>query len=117
MIHGHITAWAVALILFIVALFLHRSGKQKGFKILRMVLRVFYLLIIGTGLGMIFAGSLFDVYHIIKMVAGLWIIGLFEMILSRVAGNRRTTVFWIQFVVAWLLVLYLGFDVLHYYDA
>jgi len=30
------------------------------------------------------------------------------MILSRVANNRRTSVFWIQFVVAWVLVLYLG---------
>ncbi|HEY2422144.1 MAG TPA: DUF1516 family protein [Neobacillus sp.] len=116
MIHGHVTAWALALIIFIVALFLHKSGKLKGFKILQMILRVLYLFIIGTGIGMIFQGNLFDSYHILKAVIGFWIIGLFEMILMRVADNRKTSVLWIQFVVAWLLVLYLGFHVLHYYD-
>ncbi len=52
MIHSHVTAWALALILFLVALFLHKSGKAKGFKIVQMILRVFYLLIIGTGIGL-----------------------------------------------------------------
>lgn len=116
MIHAHVTAWVLALILFFVALSLNKSGKAKGAKIVQMILRVFYLLIIGTGVAMLFMGSLFDTYHILKAVAGLWIIGLFEMIVTRVKNNRRTSVFWVQFVVAWALVLYLGFGVLHYYD-
>lgn len=116
MIHGHVTAWALALILFFVAILLQKSGKAKGAKIVQMILRVMYLLIIGTGIGMIFMGSLFDTYHIVKAIVGLWIIALFEMILSRAAGGRKTSIQWIQFVVAWALVLYLGFHVLHYYD-
>jgi hypothetical protein len=108
-IHGHITAWVLALILFIVALLLYKSGKAKGAKIVHMILRVLYLLIIASGIGLLFTVYKIDVWYILKSVVGLWVIALFEMILGRVANNRRTSVFWIQFVVAWLLVLYLGF--------
>lgn len=112
MIHAHITAWIVALILFFVVLSLHKSGKTKGAKIVQMVLRVFYLLIIATGVGLLTQVSHIDWKYILKTVAGLWVIGTFEMILSRVKGSRRTSVFWIQFVVAFALALYLGFAVL-----
>jgi hypothetical protein len=109
MIHAHVTAWALALILFIVALFLQKGGKAKGAKIVQMILRVLYLIIIATGVGLLFMVSNISAWYILKAVVGLWIIGLFEMILSRVINKRRTSVFWIQFVVAWLFVLYLGF--------
>jgi len=110
LIHGHITGWVLALILFVVALFLLKSGKEKGAKIVKMILRVLYVLIFATGLGLLFTVYKIDVWYILKAVVGLWVIGLFEMILSRVANNRRTSVFWIQFVIAWVLVLYLGFE-------
>ncbi|MDQ0198142.1 YisL family protein [Neobacillus ginsengisoli] len=112
MIHAHVTAWFLALILFVIALFLHKSGKAKGFKIIQMILRVLYLIIIATGIGLLMQVYHIDWKYILKAVGGLWVIGLFEMILSRVAKNRRTSVFWVQFVVAFLLVLYLGFAVL-----
>ncbi|MEH7416417.1 DUF1516 family protein [Neobacillus drentensis] len=109
MIHAHITAWFLALILFFVALSLTKKGKAKGAKIIQMILRVLYLLIIATGVGLLFSVYKIDVWYILKAVVGLWIIGLFEMILSRVINKRNVSTFWIQFVVAWLLVLYLGF--------
>jgi hypothetical protein len=109
MIHGHVTAWVLALILFFVALYLQSRGSEKGAKIVKMILRVLYLLIIATGIGLLFVLTKISVLYILKAVVGLWVIGLFEMILGRVAANRKTTVFWIQFVVAWVLVLYLGF--------
>jgi hypothetical protein len=108
-IHAHITAWLLALILFFVAINLNKSGKAKGVKIIQMILRVLYLLIIATGVGLLFSVYKIDVWYILKAVVGLWIIGLFEMILSRIINKRRTSTFWIQFAVAWLLVLYLGF--------
>jgi hypothetical protein len=109
LIHGHITAWVLALILFVVALFLLKSGKEKGAKIVQMILRVLYVIIFATGAGLLFSVYKIDVWYILKAVIGLWVIGLFEMILARVASKRRTSVFWIQFIIAWVLVLYLGF--------
>jgi hypothetical protein len=108
-IHAHITAWLLALILFFVAISLNKNGKAKGVKVIQMILRVLFLLIIATGVGLLFSVYKIDVWYILKAVVGLWIIGLFEMILSRIINKRRTSTFWIQFVVAWLLVLYLGF--------
>jgi hypothetical protein len=113
-IHAHITAWLLALILFFVAINLNKRGKTKGVKIIQMILRVLYLLIIATGVGLLVVALQFAVYkmevlYILKAVVGLWLIGLFEMILSRIINKRKTSIFWIQFAVAWLLVLYLGF--------
>jgi hypothetical protein len=110
MIHGHVTSWVLALILFIVAIFLLKAGKEKGAKIVQMILRVLYLLIIATGVGLLFMLDDIGLLYILKAVVGIWVIGLFEMILSKVAQNRKTTTLWIQFVIAFLLVLYLGFD-------
>lgn len=109
MIHAHITGWVLALILFVVALSLHKSGKEKGLKIVRMILRVLYLVIVATGVGLLFTLYKIDVWYILKAVVGLWIIVLFEMILGRVVENRKTSILWIQFGIALVLVLYLGF--------
>jgi phosphatidylserine synthase len=109
MIHSHIAGWVLALILFGVALLLHKNGKAKGLKIVQMILRVVYLLIVATGVGLLFTLYKIDVWYILKAVAGLWIIVLFEMILGRVVENRKSSILWIQFVFAWVLVLYLGF--------
>jgi hypothetical protein len=108
-IHAHVTAWFIALILFFVALSLNKKGKTKGVKVIQMILRVLYLLIIATGVGLLLSVYKIDVWYILKAVVGIWLIGLFEMILSRVINKRRTSTFWIQFIVAWILVLYLGF--------
>jgi len=112
LIHAHVTSWVIALILFFVAISLEKKGKTKGAKIVKMILRVFYLLIIATGVGLLLMLSNITVLYILKAVIGLWIIGLFEMILGRVSKNKKTTVFWVQFIVALVLVFYLGFGVL-----
>lgn len=112
MIHAHVTAWLLALILFVIALFLHKNGNKKGFKIIQMVIRVLYLIIIGTGIGLLSMVYHINWEYVLKAVGGLWVIASLEMILSRTAKNRRTSVYWIQFAVAFALVLYLGFAVL-----
>ncbi|MFD2443147.1 DUF1516 family protein [Bacillus sp. CGMCC 1.16607] len=113
MTHAHITSWGLALILFIIAILLQRGGKAKGFKVLQMILRVLYLLILGTGLLLLFKNGMLktdlSLQYIIKAAAGLWIIALFEMILGRVSRNQSTKVLWIQFIIAFALALYLGF--------
>jgi uncharacterized membrane protein SirB2 len=113
MTHAHLTSWALALILFLIAIFLHKGGKEKGFKILKMILRVLYLLILGTGLMLLFGEGMLstdlNLQYILKAVAGIWIIALFEMILGKIGKNQETKTLWIQFIIAFALVLYLGF--------
>lgn len=109
MIHAHITAWLLTLILFFIALGLGKNGQGKGLKILHMIIRVFYLLIILTGGILLFSVIHISLLYILKAVVGLWIISLFEMILIRTARKERRSILWAQFIIAFLLVLYLGF--------
>jgi hypothetical protein len=109
MIHAHMTAWFLALVLFFVALGLHKSGKEKGAKIVQMVLRLFYVLILLTGFGLLFSINI-NLMYVLKAAVGLWVIAMLEMILIRTKKNEKASVLWIQFIVAVLLVLYLGFS-------
>lgn len=108
MTHAHITTWFIALVLFLIALNLNKKGNEKGFKVLQMILRVMYLLILATGGILLFSIAHISLLYILKAVVGLWIISLFELILMRAAKKQSASVLWVQFIVAFLLVLYLG---------
>ncbi|WP_323741994.1 YisL family protein [Salinibacillus xinjiangensis] len=108
--HLHITSWVLALILFLVVLaFSNQAGKEKTAKILHMVLRLDYLLILYSG------GDLFAAYSsmsgelIIKAIAGLWVIVAMEMISVKTQKGAPTKAWWIQFVIALLIAIMLGF--------
>jgi hypothetical protein len=108
MTHAHITAWVVALILFFVAVSLQRGNSPKA-RMMQMILRLFYLIIIGTGALLLYSIATIPPLYIVKALVGIWVIGAMEMILVRAAKGKSTNVFWIQFVIAFIIVLYLGF--------
>ncbi|WNS76822.1 YisL family protein [Bacillus sp. DTU_2020_1000418_1_SI_GHA_SEK_038] len=108
MIHAHITTWVLALVLFFVALGLHKSGKARGLKVVQMVLRLFYILIIITGVVILSKINISSLY-ILKSLLGIVVIGMMEMIIVRSVKGKKTTMFWLLFLVTFILVLYLGF--------
>lgn len=113
MVHLHITVWLLAIILLFIVIGLQNSGKEKGAKILQMILRLDYLVILYSG-GSMFAdlwkwdtvnnGEVF-----VKVLAGLWVIITIEMIGIRNGKNKSTKGLWIQFIIAFLITLILGF--------
>ncbi|WP_068676606.1 YisL family protein [Oceanobacillus sp. Castelsardo] len=114
MTHMHITSWVLGFILFIIALVFLNQGKEKPAKIVHMILRLDYLFILYTG------GSLLGIYFqsiqmplfaeaITKSVAGIWLIAAMEMILVKKSKGKPVKSFWIQFVIALIIVLILGF--------
>ncbi|MGE8205187.1 YisL family protein [Heyndrickxia sp. NPDC080065] len=108
--HAHITTWVVALILFFVALALYKSGNSKGSKIVHMILRLFYILIIVTGAFLFFKFQSIDpALYGIKMLDGLLVIGMLEMILVRLKKGKGTGLFWILMIIFFIIALYLGF--------
>jgi hypothetical protein len=108
MTHAHITAWVVALILFFVTVSMQRSNSPKA-RMMQMILRLFYLIIIGTGALLLHSIASIPPLYIVKVIVGVWVIGAMEMILVRAAKGKSTNMFWIQFVIAFIVVLYLGF--------
>ncbi|CAG9623468.1 YisL family protein [Sutcliffiella rhizosphaerae] len=109
MTHAHISTWAIALILFVVVLILTKAGKAKGAKITSMVLRLFYILIVVTGLQLGW-GWITNGQYVLKMVLGIVVIGLMEMIAVRTRKGKPTVVFWVLFIVALAYILHLGFS-------
>ncbi|MDX5476189.1 MAG: YisL family protein [Bacillaceae bacterium] len=110
MTHAHITAWAVALILFVVVLLLQNANKAKGVKITQMVLRLFYVLIVVTGAQLLHVvGTYINGTYIVKSILGILVIGAMEMVLVRRGKGKPTRVPWILFAITLVVVIYLGF--------
>lgn len=106
--HLHITMWVVGIVLFLVAAFMHRDS--KGRKIVHMITRLVYFLIIITGLTLFVAHSSFDaMLYGLKFLFGLLTIGMMEMVLVRGKKQKPVTLFWALFAVFLLVTLFLGF--------
>lgn len=114
MAHLHITAWVLAIILLFVVTTFYKQGKAKPGKILHMILRLDYLILLYSG------GSLLSNYMkfgagshmgelVIKVLAGLWTIVTIEMIAVRMNKGKPTKGWWIQFAVAAIIAILLGF--------
>lgn len=113
MAHLHITSWVLAFILLIVVTMFYKQGKTKPGKILHMILRLDYLLILYSGgslLGDYFSSTIGHTGElIVKVIAGLWTIVAMEMISVRTSKSRPTNSWWIQLVIAALIAIGLGF--------
>lgn len=114
MAHMHITAWTLGLILFIIALNLYKKRNQKIATIAHMVLRMIYLFIIITG-GQLtwdyFQGYEMPIFGevIVKAIAGGWIVVMMELILTGTKRGKTNRADWIQFWIALVIVIVLGF--------
>jgi hypothetical protein len=117
MTHAHVTSWLLAVVFFAVAYMLYKKGDQKKSKIFHMITRLMYLLILGTGGKMLFdyltdptivnKGPL-----IVKMVLGLTVIGLMEIILVQRKRGETKLMNWVFFWISFLLTMFYGWMVL-----
>lgn len=106
--HLHITTWVIAVVLFLVAAFMHRDS--KGRKIMHMVLRLFYILIIITGLTLFIEWSSSDpMVYGIKFLLGILTIGMMEMVLIRSKKQKPVTMVWAFFVLFLFATMFIGF--------
>lgn len=111
--HLHITSWLVAFILFIIVLILNKLGKEKGAKIVQMILRLDYLLILysgGTLLAWYFSNPQVGLGEaVFKGLAGIWAIFALEMISLKSGREEPTKSWWLQLIIAVVLTFILGF--------
>jgi disulfide bond formation protein DsbB len=109
--HLHITLWVVGLILFFVA-----ALSAKKLTPVHMTLRLFYILIIASGVGLYIehretfakvhdgSGMLYDM----KFMFGILLIAFMELVLVRKGKGKSTKAFWILFGISLLAVLLIG---------
>lgn len=106
--HLHIFTWVVGVIVFIIAAVMPKES--KGRKIAHMIARLFYVLILASGLFLFMAHSSIEpALYGVKFLAGLIVIGLMEMVLIRSSKAKNVSGLWIGFFIILLVTLYLGF--------
>lgn len=106
--HLHIFSWVVGIILFLIAASMPLEA--KGRKITKMVLRVFYILIIITGLALFIRYmDMNAALYGVKFLFGILTIGMMEMVLAKQSKGKPAQMFWILFVVSLLITMFLGF--------
>lgn len=106
--HLHIFTWVVGIVLFLVAS--QMKVGLKGRKVLHMIARLFYILILISGFALFAqyqSGN--NALYGIKFVLGLVTIGFMEMVLVRAEKGKDTKMFWILFAVGVLATVFLGF--------
>lgn len=109
MIHLHITSWVLAFVLLIIVTMFYKQQKMKPAKILHMILRLDYLLILFSG------GHLFSTYDsyslalIVKLIVGIWAIVAMEMVSVGTSKGRSVMSWVVQLVIVSLIAIYLGF--------
>lgn len=107
--HFHIFVWVVGIILFLVAAVL--ANGSKGRKITHMITRLFYVLILFSGIMLFIEGMNYDegALYGMKLLLGLLTIGFMEMILVRSSKQKNVTSLWIFFFIALFATMFLGF--------
>lgn len=106
--HVHITTWVIGIVLFLVAAFMNPAS--KGRKIVHMVARLFYILILISGLALFIEYSSSDAMtYGLKFLFGLVTIGMMEMVLVRSKKQKPVTMFWALFAVSLFVTLFIGF--------
>ncbi|WP_062352121.1 DUF1516 family protein [Bacillus kwashiorkori] len=108
MIHAHLTSWALALILLIIGFVVANKGNEKATKIIQMILRVTYLLIIGTGI-YLFVNAPLNALYYVKGIAGLLAVSAFEILLIRKVKGKPVGAILLLLVIAFGAAIYLGF--------
>lgn len=106
--HLHLFTWIVGVILFFVALTM--APGSKGRKITHMIARLFYVLIIVSGLLLFMKWSSIDAaLYGVKFLVGILTIGFMEMTLVRSSKGKPTGTFAILFFVLLIVTMYFGF--------
>ncbi len=108
---SHAGSWAVLVLLLFVSFFAYKQN------ISLMIQRLFYLIMIISGAGMIvlqFTMGSFPLLYIFKGIIAIALIGVMEMIVGRRKRSESTKTHWIAFAVLLLIVLLIGYDVISF---
>ncbi|MBB6448513.1 putative membrane protein SirB2 [Geomicrobium halophilum] len=110
---SHQGSWAFVPILFLIAYSLYRAGKNTGGRILHIILYLFYLIMIVTGVGLLIEYNFMAMY-IVKGILAILLIGFIEMTLAKTRRGEKTAVVFTLVVITLILVVLLGFGVISF---
>lgn len=108
---AHVGSWELALVLAVVSYALYLTGKTKVGFILHNIVRVCYIIIVGTGLTMLIQWDVNPIFHLKALLAVIGI-GLLEMSLVRAKKEKPSAVFLASGLVVLVVVILIGYGVI-----
>lgn len=105
----HVTSWSITLILFIITLILTRAGSPKAQKIFHMILRLFLVITLLTGIGLLVTYGFHGIY-LIKGALGIILLIFLEMVVTKTRDREPVTIWWIVLIIDVILVAWIGFS-------
>lgn len=107
--HFHIFTWVVGIIVFLVTAVMAKGS--KGRKISHMITRLFYVLILLSGVLLFMKGMDYDqgALYGMKLLFGLVSVGLMEMVLVRSNKGKNVTTFAVLLFIFVMVTMFLGF--------
>ncbi|HBM3438818.1 TPA: YisL family protein, partial [Listeria innocua] len=104
----HLISWVAILVLTVTALLIY-SKSAKGFTMLQMINRVFYILVILSGIMMVqYSVKESWILAIFKILMGIIVIGVVEMLLSYRKQQKPTGMFLMIFIIVVVITVSLG---------
>jgi hypothetical protein len=104
---AHQGSWGVLVVLYLIS---YIFSKQK---ITHMILRLFYVIMLVSGIGMLALGALQTVF-IVKLVIAVLAIGLMEMTILRKRRNEPTGAFFILLIVLVAVLVSIGYGYIRF---
>lgn len=105
LLQSHAGSWAILVLLLVISYF---APNQK---ITPMIQRLFYLIMIITGVSMLVMIG-FPLLYVFKGILAIILIGIMEVIVGRRKRSESTKVYWIAFIVLLLVILSIGYDII-----
>lgn len=105
---SHQGSWAFLIIFFLIAFSLYKTNKVTSGKIVSMILRLFYLIMVVSGAGLLYTYG-FPAHYIVKGIIAIFMIGFMEMALGKAKRSKSGKAGFIFAVVSALLVVIMGF--------
>ncbi|HWO78290.1 MAG TPA: DUF1516 family protein [Bacillus sp. (in: firmicutes)] len=101
--HSHAGSWAILIVLFLISYFVRKQ------KISVMMQRLFYIIMLVTGIGMLVMRN-FELLFVVKGILAILLIGTMEMLTIRSRKGKTVAGIWVGFVVLLVLVVLIGYD-------
>ncbi|WP_010269249.1 DUF1516 family protein [Paenibacillus senegalensis] len=101
----HAGSWAILVIFFLLTCFLRKQ------KVTGMITRLFYVLMLVSGAGMLYMLG-FPMMYVIKGILAVALIAFMEMIQGRLRRGEPTLIHWVVMVILLALIVLMGFGVI-----
>lgn len=109
----HEGSWAFLAVLFVISYFLYRSRKLKAGTILHMIARLFYILMLVSGVGMLVAWE-FPLMYVVKGLLAILLIAFMEVAAGKAKRNENSLGSLFIVFLLLLVVVLMGFGVIRF---